>query len=700
MTDLALEAEEHRLAPLLAPGSIALIGASPKPDSAGNTIVRMPLASGYRGRLYPVNQAYETVEDLACYASLGDLPERVDHAVICLANGRVEAALAEAIRHGARAATIFANCILPEDGSPKLAERLAAMAREAGLQVCGANAMGFYNLEAGLMVCAFPAPVDMTPGGIALISQSGSVFGALAHNDRRPRYNICVSSGAEYTTTTADYLDWALSRDSTRVVGLFLETVRDPEGFEAGLARAVERDLPVVVLKVGRTAESVAMAETHTGAIAGNDAAYEALFRSYGVLRVASLDEMAATLLLFQQGRRAGPGGLATLHDSGGEQQLVTDLARDHGVPFGAISEATKAAIAGHLEPGLKPTNPLDAWGSGVDYAAHFTACFAALMDDPAVAAGLMVVDLRDGYYLHEGYAAAARAMVGRTAKPVALATNLAMVRHSQSALRLTEAGLPVLDGTEPALRAVKHLFAYRDFRAGDRRPPPPTDPALAAKWRPRLCDGTALDEAEALSLLTDYGIPTVEARRAGSLPEAQAAAAALGYPVALKTAAPGIHHKSDVGGVRLGLATPEVLAAAYLEIAARLGPEVLLSAMAPTGVELALGALFDPQFGSCVMVAAGGTLIELLHDRAFALAPVNRHQARDLLDSLTVKDLLAGVRGAAPADLEALAGLVERFSIMVSELGDLLAELDANPVIAGAAGAVAVDALVIARTP
>ena len=227
---------------------------------------------------------------------------------------------------------------------------------------------------------------------------------------------------------------------------------------------------------------------------------------------------------------------------------------------------------------------------------------------------------------------------------------------------------------------------------------PPPADPALATRWRPRLAEGRPLDEAESLCLLSDYGIATMPARRAGSAEALQSAAADLGFPLALKTAAPGITHKSDVGGVRLGLATPEDLAKAYQDMAGRLGPEVLVSAMAPKGVEVALGALFDPQFGACVMVAAGGTLIELLRDRAFALAPINRAEARALLDGLRLKVLLDGARGAAPADLEALALLIERFSLMIAALGDLLQEVDVNPVIAGAGGAVAVDALIVPR--
>ncbi|MDH3473496.1 MAG: acetate--CoA ligase family protein, partial [Rhodospirillales bacterium] len=332
------------------------------------------------------------------------------------------------------------------------------------------------------------------------------------------------------------------------------------------------------------------------------------------------------------------------------------------------------------------------------DLEPRFSAMFQALLDDPQVAAGLMVFNIRDGYYLSQAYAKVAKALWPRTAKPFAVAPNTAAVRHRDMALDLTRAGIPVLDGTEEALKAVKHLFAFRDFHTADRTPPDPVDPALREKWRPRLARGDVLSEAEALALLSDYGVPVVSAQTAGSREAALAAAEALGYPVALKTAAPGVLHKTEASGVLLNLGDVEKVSAAYDDMAARLGPEVLISPMAPKGTEVALGALFDPQFGPCVMVAAGGVLIEVLAERVFALAPVNRDQAKRLLAGLRVSRLLAGVRGARPADLESLATAIERFSVMAHDLGDLLAELDVNPVIAGAEGALAVDALVIPK--
>ena len=686
----------HRLDALLAPKSLALVGASVKPDTAGNDMVRMAIGAGYAGNVTPINPKYESIEGLACLPSLTDLPEAPDHVAIALGDDRLEAALRQAIEAGAKAATIFASGV--DGGDETLPSRLGAMAREAGIEMCGINCMGFYNLDAGLRVCGFASPLDMTPGGIAWIAQSGSVFGALAHNDRRPRFNLCVSSGAETVTTAADYLDWSLRRPSTKVAALFLESVRKPELFERALAEAATRDIPVVVLKIGRTEASATMALTHTGALAGDDGAYEALFRQYGVIRVRTMDEMAAVLLLLQDGMRAGPGALASMHDSGGEREMIADLADDLKVPYAPLEAETVERLRGHLDLGLKPENPLDAWGTGHGHEENYTGCLAALAEDPNVGVTCFFNNIRDDYYMSKINVRAIRAAAERTGKPMFLASNYAMVRHRQMARDLTDDGIPVLDGTEEALLAVRHLFAYRDFRARGAHTPTKPDTTVVQRWRGRLQSGAPMDEAGALALLGDFGLGTIAHALAGSAEETQAHAQTIGFPIVLKTANAEIHHKSDVGGVRLGIATSDDLASAYDDMASRLGPDVLVAAMAGNGVEIALGAVFDPQFGPCVMVSAGGTLIELLDDKVFVRAPVAAADAKALLNELKIKRVLAGVRGAAPADVDALAQAIERFSVMIAALGDVLTEADVNPLIVTPEGALAVDALVVPR--
>ncbi len=688
----------HRLAPLLAPRSIALVGASARPGSVGNGMIRSTAELSCGRRVHLVNPNYGEIDGRPCFPSLSSLPEPVEHVVLGVANARLEAQLDEAIACGAKAATIFGSCYLETDSAPPLLRRLAAKAAAAGLQVCGGNGMGFYNLDQDLRVCGFPPPERLERGGISFVSHSGSAFVALVHNDERLRFNLAVSSGQEIVTTASDYLDYALDQPTTRVVGLFLESVRDPAGFVAALENAAERDIPVVALKVGRTAESAALAVSHSGAVAGNHAAYEALFDRYGVVQVDDLDELANALLLFGQSRRVGKGGLASLHDSGGLRELLIDLASAQGVRFARISEATRQTLASRLDYGLEPINPLDAWGTGRDWEPVFTDCLAALAEDPDTAIAGLFAEPRDGARVSAGYERVLKAVAERTGKPLVLAANMAGNGVDELCRTIAHAGIPVLLGDVSALRVIRRAFEHRDWRALPRPTPPATPSGLRAKWQTRLRIGRALDEAEGLELFGDYGVQVLPHRIVETADAAQAAARELGFPVALKTAMPGILHKSDRGGVKLGLADPAAVAAAWEDLAARLGPRALVMPMAERGVELAFGAIEDTQFGPLVLVSAGGVLIELLKDRQFALPPIDTVRARRLIDRLAARPLLDGKRGTPPADLDAVADALARFSVMIADLEGLVQEADANPVVAGPAGCVALDALVVPK--
>ena len=476
--------------------------------------------------------------------------------------------------------------------------------------------------------------------------------------------------------------------------------MRDPDGFREALALANERDVPVVALKVGREERTRELVAAHSGALAGEDGAYEALFDAYGVSRVESLDEMGDTLALFAAGRRAGPGGLASVHDSGGERALMVDAAAQVGVPFGEISDETSARMEALLDPGLPPVNPLDFWGTGKDAHEIVTGCVRALLEDPEVAALAFAVDLTSEEYPDMGYIAMARETFPETEKPYAMLSNFSSGIDRGDAKLLDGDGIPVLEGTLTGLAAFKHLFAYRDVRA--RSPVSGVSPVtdeVRSRWIERLSSGEPFDELEGLALLADYGVPVVESVRAETLEDAIAAAERLGFPVAVKTAAPGVQHKSDVGGVRLGVDDSPSLEDAYADLERRLGPQVTVAPMAPAGVEIALGIVRDPQFGPLVLVGAGGVLVEVLKDRRLAMPPLDELRARAMVDRLKIRPLLDGVRGQPASNIDALAKAVVAFSWLAHDLGDHLEALDANPVICGPDGCVAVDALVIPRT-
>jgi acetate---CoA ligase (ADP-forming) len=680
--------------------SVAVVGASVRPGSVGNQSLVELLEGGFEGRVYPVNPKYEEILGLPCYPALSEIGSTVDLAILAVGNPLLEEQLQLAADAGARSAVIFASCFeAPRKDAPPLTDRLAAIARGAGMAVCGGNCMGFANLEKGLRALGFYEPKGLRPGPIAFVSHSGSAFSALLHNDRGLSFNIAVSSGLELAATAADYIGYALSLDSTKVIGLFLESIRDPAAFVEALGAANDADVPVVALKVGKQALTRRMVTAHSGALAGDDGAYEALFEAHGVRRVESLDEMADALALFGSGRRAGPGGLASVHDSGGERALLVDSAATVGVPLASISEQTTTRLSELLEEGLLPVNPLDFWGTGRDTHDVVTGCMRALLEDPDTAVLVFSVDLTTEDQPDEGYIRMAREVFPETEKPFAMLSNFAGGIDRADAKRLEDAGIPVLEGTLTGLAAVRHLFDYRDHRA---LPPltgsSPVDANTRDRWKTLLSSAHSFTEAAALDLLSDYGVPTIRSHIAESLDEVLAAAAEIGYPVALKTAMPGIEHKSDVGGVKLSLTDPAEATDAYRDLADRLGPQVAVAAMAAPGVEIHLGIVRDEQFGPLVLVAAGGILVEVLNDRALALAPLDAARATRMIDRLKVRPLLGGVRGRPPADLAALAEAVVALSWVAHDLGERIQALDANPVIAGVDGCVAVDALVVPR--
>ncbi len=639
---------------------------------------------GFDGSVVAVNPSGNVIEGYPCVPSLRAVGASPDVAVLSVRNERLEETLAEAIEIGARSAVIFASGFIPDDSDPPLSQRLASMARDAGIPICGGNCMGFYNDLDKVWVCGFPSPRQPLPGTIAFIAHSGSVFGALAHNDPRLRFALAISPGQELTTSAADYMDYALGRSEVNVIGLFLETARDPKAFRAALEKAAKRKVPVVILKVGRTEASATAALTHTGALAGSDLAYEALFDRYGVIRVETLDELASTLLIFSTGRQAAPGSLVSIHDSGGERELIIDLADRIDVEFAKISVGTKVEIAKYLDPGLEPANPLDAWGTGANFVPQFEACLDALLADDNAALGLFAADIRDNYYLSDGFAEAAIAAALKTTKPVALVTNYTQVRHDEIALRLTEAGVPVLDGTLNGLIAARGMMRYRDFKARGIDAPAALAHSDAGQLWQELPECGPLDETTSLAVLAAHGMPVVGYELVTSEAEVLAAADCLGYPVALKTAEKRILHKSDAGGVLLDIRDAFALASAWRDLAVRLGPRAVVAQMVPKGVEIALGMVRDPQFGPVVTIGAGGLLIELLTDRCAALAPFGPQTAKRLLDRLALRRLLDGYRGSAAVDLERLAEVISRFSVLAADRVGEIAEIDVNPLICG----------------
>ena len=690
---------KHRLDPLLRPRSVAVVGASASPDSVGEWALKNLELGGYRGKIYAVNPRHEEVQGHRCYASLKDLPEAPDLVIFAVGDHRLEAALDEAIAVGVAAAVIQSTLVMDDDTEPLLKDRVQKKVIDAGMLVCGANCMAYYNVRDHVWTCGFDSAMHEAPGNVALISHSGSGMSGIIDCDERLRINVAVSSGNELNVTMDEYLDFVLELPETSVVGLFIETARNPEGFRAALEKAAQKKIPIVALKVGRTEKSARLTVSHSGAMAGDDATYEALFDRYGVQRARDQDEFATMLIMFAELHPVGAGGLVALHDSGGERQLFVDLAHDAGVPLTTLSDETVSELTAILDPELPAVNPLDAWSRGGPGALEIMQRgITLMMQDSGAALGALVHDRApDGkiYAIFLNRMQRARAESG---KPVALVAARQGTGHDDAVVTSTHAGFPVLDGVSQFLKGVHALFEYRDFLLRETHEPEQPDSAIVEKWQASLRTGETLAEAESLAMLEDFGVETTTPIACASEEEVAAAASKTGYPVALKTAKPGLLHKSDTGGVVIGITDEDQLKQMYSLMSGRLGTDVLVAPMAPAGVEMFLGLKRDRQFGPVVLIGFGGVLAETIGEVQFALPPFDAAHARRCLDHMRLRPLLDGVRGAPAVDIASYCNVAERFSTMAHVLRDVLSEIDVNPVIVSESAAVAVDALVVGR--
>jgi len=689
------------LAAMLEARSVALVGASPRPGTFGRRMAEEAAKSASRPRIYPVNPKYAELDGRPCFPSLAELPEAVDLALLAVPDAALEEQLTLAAERGVRSAVVFGS-------AHERRERVAAIASAARMELCGAGCMGFVNVSRGLRAIGYTEADPVPDGPVALVTHSGSAFSALLRTRRRLGFTLAVSSGQELVTATPAYLDYALSLPETRVLALVLEAIRDGAALRLVLARAAERNVPVVLLTTGNSAEGREMVAAHSGALAAADGGWEALARAYGVHRVSDLAEFTDTLELFAAGRRAtmastaAGAGVATVHDSGLERTHVVDMAEDLGVPFAAIAPATLARLSERLDPGLIPANPLDVWGTGADTRDLFGYSLATLAADPSVAAVALAVDLVHELDGDDSYPLALLDVAGQTDKPLAVLSNIPSAIDPVVAAQLRERGIPVLEGTRSGLLALGHLLDHTRWQgrvglSANGAASAIDDPGRRRRGHALLAGGQATG-ASLLDLLAEYGIGVARSVAVTDAAGALTAAEAVGYPVVLKTDEPAILHKSDVGGVLLGIADAGQLAAGYADLAARLGPRALVCQSIPAGVELALGVARDPELGPLIVIGAGGVLVELLADRAVALPPVDAKTAAELLNGLRVRKLLAGVRGAAPADMSAVIAAITGLSALAFELGDELEALDVNPLICGPGGAVAVDALAVPR--
>lgn len=655
-------------AKMLGARTVAVVGASPRAGSFGERMV----IEAFRGsaRVHLVNPRYREIGEYPCLPALSGLDEPPDLVLLGVPDSALIGQLQEAADAGARSAVLFGS-------AHGLGDDIRRIALAAGMAVCGAGCMGFVNTATGVRALGYLEPDPIPAGTVSLVTHSGSAFSTLLRANRGFGFRLAVSSGQELVTDTADYLDYALADPGTELVALMLETPRSLPRLRRSLLRAAERGIPVVMLTVGGSPRGRAMVAAHSGALAGDSAAWAAFCTSTGAVHVRDMAEFTDTLELFATGRRARGGGIATVHDSGAERALAVDVADELGLQFAALSPATLTTLESRLDGGLSAANPLDVWGTGADTRSLFGACLHAMSDDAAVAVTALAVDLVTEYDGDTAYRDAVLDVAKDTDAPLAVLTSTPSAIDRTTAQQLRDNGIAVLEGFRSGLAAMGHLAGWPvPVEAGTHDP------------RPRT-------HATGFDLLAHYGIPVPVTRTVDGIDAALVAAAEIGYPVVLKTAA--AVHKSDVGGVVLDVADGAALREAYSRLA-RLGPRMTVSAMARPGVEVSVGFVRDDAFGPMVVVAAGGILVELLADRAVACPPLSRGRATELVNSLRIRALLDGWRGGPAADVGALVDVIVAFGAMAVDLGDVYDAVEANPVIVSPWGAVAVDVLTVGQ--
>jgi acyl-CoA synthetase (NDP forming) len=702
-----------RLSPLLAPRSVAVVGASPRENTLGNNVVVNLRRFGYPGRIFPVHPNAPEVAGLPAYRSLAELPEPAECAVLAVPADKIAAALEEGARSGLCAAVVFASGFaeLGEEGRARQRE-LHELCRRSGIVLCGPNCLGLVNVHGRVSLYSSGIPEGMRAGGLAVISHSGSACIALSTLGRFG-ISYLISVGNAAVLDIAEYLEHLASDDATGAAALFIETLRDPDAFARAMRAMHAAGKPVIALKVGRSAKGAATSAAHTGSLVGSWDAYQAYFRRHGVIAVDDFDEMAESIeLALKLKARPHSDGVAMIAVSGGEATLVADLAERAGVWLPDLAPETVTRLGQVLPAFGNIGNPLDTTDRGVyDSQNVYSGSIRALAEDPSVSLVAVVQDCSPGLSARgaNNYRRIAQTIADvsrKITKPVVFFNTTAGGMHPHVVEPFENTNVAVMQGARASLLAISRLLEYARFA------PPLEARAIAPVplWRERLATGALFTERESKAFLAEHGIRVTRETLARDAASAVKAAGAIGYPVVLKIESPDLPHKTEVGGVRVGLTDGAAVEAAFGEIMAsarRHSPTarlegVLVQEMVADSIELIAGLSRQEPFGMGIVVGIGGVLVELVRDSALDLCPVSATEAQALLARTRAARLLAGFRGRPPGDADACATLVSQLSQIGTAYADLLEAVDLNPIAVLPAGrsAVVLDALVIPRKP
>lgn len=723
MSNQATAASSIDLTPLLNPRSIAIVGASEK--SFYSLMLQKNLEQfGYEGNVYPVNPRYETINGLKSYPSITDLPEAPDNVSIMVRRELVLDTVKEAIAKGAKSAYIV-TAGFGESDEPEwkqVEEEMARLSVEHNFPILGPNCLGAIAVHNKFGGFSAPLRGGIIPGNIALIMQSGGILQGLClpFKQRGVGLSFAISSGNNLCLDIADYVDYILDDDNTQVICVYLEGIRKPEKFKQVLEKALKLRKPIIALKIGKSEKAAQATLAHTGSLAGSDTTINAVFEKYGVIRVADFDELLETAVVFSYRKiieNIHPSaGISLITGSGGAVGLVNDLVEDNGVDLAEFSAETKSQLKQILPPSANISNPVDVTGQILNDMDMYSKTLKVMNADPGVGVIVELMPLglpSDDIPFHKKLMLEQVVdKAGEIDKPIILCS---MNAHSlddwQREFLGTHKEFAFTQGVGKTLKGLQHLLDYSKFIA-KREKEQAAVAVLASSKREQAVaflnsiGRKVLTEAESKQLLSIYGIPVSQEKTVSSEQAAVDTAEKIGYPVVLKIDSPDILHKTEAGGVKVGLNNAGEVAQAFNEIinnAKKYKPDaqingVLVQEMVFGGTEVIVGVNRDEQFGPTVMFGVGGIFVEVFKDSVFKLAPLTREEADKMIRSIKGYKILSGARGKKPRDIEAIAEALMNVSQMAVDLQDYISEVDINPLLAMEQGVKAVDGLIVLR--
>ncbi len=694
------------------PKSIAIIGASANLTKLSGRPIAALLKRKFTGAIYPINPRYAEVSGLPCFPTVGAVPGPIDLAIISVPIEGTLEALQQCAGKGVKAAVVFTSGFAETGaaGSAMQAE-IAGLAAKSGMRILGPNCLGLIYFRNAVMA-SFSDIMEFeieSPGSLGFITQSGAygekTFMLTAHEG--VGFSAFISVGNEADLQFSDFIAHLLDDEGTRLFGVYLEGAKDGLKFRRAAEAALRAGKPVLIKKVGKTGAGTRAAASHTGSLAGNDRIYDAFFRQMGIIRIDELRDLAYFALAHQSGRMPKGKNAAILTDSGGPGVEMADRCEEFGLNVPELSESTRDEIQKAIPSYGSARNPIDMTAAIMTDMGLYGKCLRTIFADDNIhivfAPGLFMS------YVPQELLDETLEIYRSSSKPLVLCPVWADPSPQSQALiaQVKKEGIPMIPEASDAARAMASLVRYAEKRnrAAKETVEGPEIPAGSMQKAKRILRKTgALTEYESKQVLSAYGIPVTREEPAASAEEAVALSHQIGFPVALKVLSPDIQHKTEAGGIRLGLRTDAEVRDAFAEImqnAITYAPGaavsgVLVQEMLEGGVEVIVGVTRDPVFGPCVMFGLGGVFVEVLQDVSFRVAPLTASDAEEMIREVKGARVLAGVRGKSASDTKALAEVILNVSQLALDFAGEIEELDINPLIVFPEGARVADALIV----